>query len=78
MNKDFLEKLTERKNTFQLLDLSVDDSKHNKDNEKDKDNDKDKESKDDESKDEDFEKVDKSRYKPDQFTKYLQYITASD
>lgn len=71
MNKKFLECLQERQNTFQLLDLSIEDEKENEEELDDQPKDED-----DEASDEDLKP--KTKFKADALTKYLQYVTASD
>ena len=73
MNKLFLQQLQERRSTFHLIDLSVEDKKHNEEEESEREE----ECEDSDSEEKDFEPV-KTRFKNDELTKYLQYVTASD
>lgn len=77
MNKGFLKHLNERRNSFKLLDLSVDDEEANKKSSpEEEDQVEDSGEGSDEAPDEDF--IPKTKYNAREFTKYLQYITASD
>lgn len=68
MNKKFLQQLNERRDLFKVLDLSDEDKKHNETEEEEAD----------EEEASDEELIPKSKYSAREFTKYLQYITASD